>query len=170
MSQKSGSMFQLGSNGRDAKEGEAKRPNLRTVLGAGCKVEGKLVCNGPTRLDGSVEGELVADGFLLIDRNAAVTADLEVPELVVRGKVKGNIKANVRVTLEESAKVEGDIETPAISINDGAEIIGKVQVMRPAPAPREPALSDEETAAIVQKFAPAARANGHAPETEAASA
>ena len=126
MTQKSGAVFQFGAKGAS----EESKKAVRTVLGVGCSVQGKLVCTGPTRLDGNVNGALVADEFLLIDRNSTVVADLNVTELVVRGKVKGNIKAKKRVTLEGSAKVEGDIETPSINISDGAQVMGKVNVTR----------------------------------------
>ena len=154
MSQKNGSVFQFGAKAHGGEEEGEKRPGVRTVLGAGCSVEGTLVCSGPTRLDGNVTGSLVADEFLLIDRNSCVTADLSVQELVVRGRVKGDIKAKKRVTLEGSATVEGDIETPSLTITDGAQLIGKIDVThRPAEEPRLADL-DAETEAIVRKFAP----------------
>jgi cytoskeletal protein CcmA (bactofilin family) len=143
-------------NGAARYEGE--KPGVRSVLGPGCSVEGTLVVSGPTRLDGNVSGNLVADDFLLVDRNATVVADLNVQELVVRGSVKGNIRAKRRVSLEETARVEGDIETPAIAVSDGAQMVGKIDVARRAPleTPDHTSL-DLETDAIVKKFAEARR-------------
>ena len=103
---------------------------IRTVLPTGCSVEGKLVCSGPTRLDGGVNGELVADDVLIIDTNASVVANLNVRELVVRGAVKGNVTALDRVCLSETATIEGDIEAPSISIADGAQVKGKVDIRK----------------------------------------
>ena len=111
---------------------EPAKPAMRTVLGQGCVVEGKLVCSGPTQLDGKVTGELVADDFLIVDRNAAILADLNVQEVVVRGVVKGNINATRRVTLEESAQVEGDIAAPAVEMKIGAQMSGKIDVIHRA--------------------------------------
>lgn len=161
MSQKNGSVFQFGAKTNAAEpESADRRPNVRTVLGAGCSVEGTLVCSGPTRLDGNVSGALVADEFLLIDRNSFVTADLSVQELVVRGRVKGDIKAKKRVTLEGSATVEGDIETPSLTITDGAQVMGKIDVTRrPVESPQLAEL-DVETEAIVRKFAPVRKLAG----------
>jgi cytoskeletal protein CcmA (bactofilin family) len=116
---------------------------MRTVLGQGCVVEGKLVCAGPTQLDGKVTGELVADDFLIIDRNAAIAADLNVQEVVVRGVVRGNINATRRVTLEETAQVEGDVAAPAFDMRPGAQMSGKIDVLhrpRETAAPVGPAL------------------------------
>ena len=111
---------------------EPAKPAMRTVLGQGCIVEGKLVCSGPTQLDGKVTGELVADDFLIVDRNASILADLNVQEVVVRGVVKGNINATRRVTLEETAQVEGDIAAPAVEMKIGAQMSGKIDVIHRA--------------------------------------
>lgn len=124
---------------------EPPAPPIKTVLGPGCIVEGKLVCAGPTQLDGKVSGELVADDFLLIDRNASINADLDVQEVIVRGAVKGNIRASRRVTLEETAQVEGDVAAPAVEMRIGAQMSGKIDVIHHArenassATPREPA-------------------------------
>lgn len=135
------------------------RPGVRSVLGPGCSVEGTLICSGPTRLDGNVSGTLVADDFLLIDRNSTVIADLNVQELIVRGTVKGNIRATRRVALEETARVEGDIETTAIEVRDGAQMVGKIDVARRAPleAPGNTRL-DNATEEAERKFADAGKA------------
>jgi cytoskeletal protein CcmA (bactofilin family) len=110
-------------------EPASRLPAMRTVLGTGCSMEGKLICTGPTQLDGKVVGELLADDFLLIDRNATVIADLNVQELVVRGAVKGNIRAERRVALEETAHVEGDITAPAVEMRNGAQMLGRIDVL-----------------------------------------
>jgi cytoskeletal protein CcmA (bactofilin family) len=118
---------------------EPAAPPIRTVLGQGCIVEGKLVCVGPTQLDGKVTGELVADDLLIVDRNANILADLNVQEVIVRGAVKGNIHAKRRVTLEETAQVEGDVSAPAVEMKIGAQMSGKIDVIHKAreaaPAP-----------------------------------
>lgn len=136
-----------------------ERAGARTVLGPGCSVEGTLVCSGPTRLDGNVSGTLVADDFLLIDRNSTVIADLNVQELIVRGTVRGNIRATKRVALEETARIEGDIETSAIEVRDGAQIIGRIDVARRAPleSPGNTRL-ENATEEAERKFAEASRA------------
>ncbi len=144
MSNSKKTVFNFNQDG--AANGKNGKQFVRTVLPTGCSVEGKLVCVGPTRLDGSVTGDLVADDLLVIDTNSEVVANLNVRELVVRGKIKGNVTASTRVTLAESATVEGDIETPSISINDGAQVIGKVEVQRAEgePAPTATEYSDAE--------------------------
>lgn len=131
----------------DAGAGGQSAGEARTVLGPGCRVEGRLICSGPSRLAGEVEGELVADGYLLIDSEAKVAADLNVDELIVRGSFKGDVKATRRVALEQNAVVEGNIKTPSISISDGAEFRGRVDVSA------EAASGPAQESAEIRKFA-----------------
>jgi cytoskeletal protein CcmA (bactofilin family) len=63
--------------------------------------------------------------------------------LHVSGSVRGNIVAVKRVTLAPSAHIQGDIRTPSLTIQEGAQISGKIDVgpiraREPAPA-SEPA-------------------------------
>jgi len=139
MSAKTGSVFRLKGSGSNTQPPSQANADLRTVLGAGCSVEGRLVCAGPTRLDGELRGELEADDVLMIDQNAVIVADLNVKEVMVLGKVKGDIVAERRVMLAPTAQVEGDITTPSITIKDGAQVSGKVAVAHVEPDAPEPA-------------------------------
>ena len=118
--------------------------DLRMILGEGCSVEGKLICRGPTRIDGNVTGELDADELLVIDQNSTIIADIHVNELIVRGKVKGNITAGKRVLLAATAEIEGNIETPRVSIKDGAQIKGQVEVTADAKGENKSANGEQQ--------------------------
>lgn len=121
-------------------------PQMRTVLGAGCSLEGKLVCVGPTKIDGNFSGELQTDDVLIIAESATVIADLVVQEIFVGGNVKGNITAVIRVSLAPTAQVEGDIATPSLAIEEGAQVKGKVDVApqrRPVSEPTRYAQAEE---------------------------
>ncbi len=101
---------------------------FETFLGAGCSVEGRLVCKGPARLSGSVKGEIAGDGLVAIDDGAVVTADVNVREASISGRVVGNVSAAARVTLGATALIDGDIKTPSLSIAEGAQIMGRIEV------------------------------------------
>lgn len=117
-------------HGYNSSTGPIEEPvgEARTVLGAGCSFDGKLVCTGPTRLDGDFKGEIQADDLVIIGEHATVTADLNVQELIVSGIVRGNITSVRRVSLAPSAHIEGDIQTPSLTIKEGAQVKGRVDV------------------------------------------
>jgi|GEM_PF-972155 len=101
---------------------------FETFLGSGCSVEGRLVCKGPARLSGTVKGEVAGDGLVAIDDGAVVTADVNVREASISGRVVGNVSAASRVTLGSTALIDGDIKTPSLSIAEGAQIMGRIEV------------------------------------------
>ncbi len=113
----------------EASLGAAERlPEMRTILGAGCSFEGKLICSGPARLDGNFNGEIQADDLLLIESKAIVIANLKVNELVVHGVVRGNVAASKSISLAASAQIEGDIHTSCMTMEVGAQVKGKIDV------------------------------------------
>ncbi len=121
--------------------------NYQTYLGAGCVIEGRVVCKGPTRFGGNVNGEIVADGLIAIDEGASVTANLDVQEAFIEGHMHGNITAVGRVCLSPTAVIDGDIRTPSLLIREGAQVKGKVEVSpnisRPTQSPAAPAAPAE---------------------------
>jgi cytoskeletal protein CcmA (bactofilin family) len=52
---------------------------------------------------------------------------------IVQGKLEGNIQASDRVDLKQSAVVKGDIATQRISIDEGANFKGSVNIQKEAP-------------------------------------
>src|SRR5512146_247433 len=49
----------------------------RNYLGAGSKVSGKLSLQGPARIDGEFEGEIIATDRVILGDNAVVTAEIK---------------------------------------------------------------------------------------------
>ncbi|MEM9014769.1 MAG: polymer-forming cytoskeletal protein [Pseudomonadota bacterium] len=109
-----------------ASTGEATDP--MTYIGKGSAIEGKITCKGPTRLGGSVSGEVVADDRVEVDAGAEINANLNVKEAVISGQINGNVVAEERITLASSACIAGDISTPRLSMQEGAQVRGKIDV------------------------------------------
>ena len=53
-------------------------------------------------------------------------AQIRSQTVVVSGSVTGNIQASRKVVLHKTARVEGDVETPCLVMEDGAWLHGKV--------------------------------------------
>lgn len=97
-------------------------------------LEGSVKFNGPVnlRISGKFEGELEAEGTLIIGEKAEVkTKIIKGENITVAGKVKGDIKSSKRLELSAPAKVIGNIETPVLVINEGAVLKGNCQMSVP---------------------------------------
>ncbi len=112
------------------KETPIEKSEIKAFLGPGSQFEGKLVFNEIVRLDGSFRGEITSRDTLIVGESADIQADVEVGTLILSGRYKGNIKATTRVELRSPAQVDGSIETPALSVEDGVNLNGTVTMKR----------------------------------------
>ena len=94
---------------------------------------GKLLFEGPARIDGQVDGEISANDVLVIGESAVVTAKLNAVSVVIAGRFSGDIIAGKRVEIRPTAKV---CQTLAVGAESslgrrvGQRRIGERQTMR----------------------------------------
>jgi cytoskeletal protein CcmA (bactofilin family) len=108
------------------KETPIEKSDIKAFLGPGSQFEGKLVFNEIVRLDGAFRGEVTSHDTLIVGESADIQADVQVGTLILSGRFKGNVKAKTRVELRSPAQVEGTIETPALSVEDGVSLNGTI--------------------------------------------
>ena len=93
-----------------------------TIITAGCYFHGKLFCRGVSRIGGSIEGEIVAEGILIIEEDAVIKADIKAAEVVIQGKVEGALHAETRVELISTGSFRGELVTPNLHMEEGAQL------------------------------------------------
>jgi cytoskeletal protein CcmA (bactofilin family) len=104
-----------------------------TILTSGCHFSGKLYCRGSSRIGGRIEGQIISEGLLIIEEQALITAEIKADEAVIQGKVKGKLEATGRVELTPSSYFEGDISSPILVVNEGAQFNGRSKMVINAP-------------------------------------
>lgn len=104
----------------------------RTHIAAGLRVEGKLSGADQVEIDGTVAGEVVVDGAVVIGEEGRVEGRLEARQVTVHGRLQGNLYAAERAEVSASGRVEGDIEAPRVIIAEGAYFKGNVKMGQPA--------------------------------------
>ncbi len=129
---------------------EGSGDDFGTQLGAGTAFEGLLTFRGSARVDGQLEGQVRADGTLILGPTAKVRARVEVDELILAGHLEGDVVARQRVVLAEGARLIGSVRTPTIRIDDGAVLDGACHTgpaaLDPVPGPvadATPSAADE---------------------------
>ncbi len=125
--------------------------NLNGFVDSGCTIRGELQFHSSFRLDGKVEGSVRSEAELVIGSEGVVEGEIEVARCVVGGTVRGTVKATERVVLHSTAKVWGDIYTPALVMEEGAALEGKVNMkaMVEATGGVRPALTGSQPSASV---------------------
>ena len=111
---------------RDIKEG-----TLTGFVGNGTTLTGEASFKGMLRVDGGLSGRVSsADGTLIVSTNGRVDANVEVAVAQIYGTVNGDITATKRIEMGRVAKVTGNIQTPALVIENGAVFEGSCRMVQ----------------------------------------
>lgn len=109
-------------------------PNAVACLSQGIKIKGEISGGEDLFIDGAVEGKVnFQNSILTVGPNATVKADITAREIVVRGRVEGKLEGADRVHIWNTARVNGDIRADRVSIEEGAELHGRMEAGK-APA------------------------------------
>src|SRR5271169_3123197 len=102
--------------------------NAVACLSQGIKIKGEITGSEDLFIDGNIEGKVsFRNSVLTVGPNATVKADIDAREIVVRGRVDGKLDGSERVQIWNSARVNGDIRSNRIAIEEGAEVHGKME-------------------------------------------
>jgi cytoskeletal protein CcmA (bactofilin family) len=99
-------------------------------IGKSVVVKGELTGSEDLYVDGQIDGSIALNNNnLTIGPHGQVKASVEAKGVIVQGKLDGNVKASERVELRKTAVMNGDISTQRISIEEGAYLRGKVDIL-----------------------------------------
>lgn len=107
--------------------------NSRTaLLGETLTIEGAITSEEDLQIDGKVRGPISLQGRkLTVGRTAELISDVTAGEVIVYGKMTGNLCARDRVEIKKDGSVSGDVTTTRVSIEDGADFKGHMEIDRP---------------------------------------
>ncbi len=111
---------------RDIKEG-----TLSGFVGGGTVVTGETNFKAMMRIDGHMSGRVnSSSGTLIVGANGKVDANIEVAVAIIHGTINGDIIATQRLELGRAAKVNGNIQTPSLVIEQGAVFEGSCKMLQ----------------------------------------
>ncbi len=125
---------------RDIKEG-----TLSGFVGSGTVVTGEANFKAMMRVDGHLSGRVSSSsGTLIVGANGAVDANIEVAVAVIHGTINGDIIATQRLELGRAAKVNGNIQTPSLVIEQGAVFEGTCKMLQMSAAAADKMKKDKK--------------------------
>jgi cytoskeletal protein CcmA (bactofilin family) len=101
---------------------------LNGFLDKGSQLTGELQFEETFRIDGRFEGKIRSGSELILGDTAEVTGEIDVARLSVNGSLKGTVRATERVELHPRARVEADVTTPVLKIEEGARFDGSCRM------------------------------------------
>jgi cytoskeletal protein CcmA (bactofilin family) len=99
-----------------------------TVIGVGITIEGEITTDEDVVVQGTVRGKLNAKDGVTVEQGGVVEADIHGGALSIAGSVTGDITSSDRVELQPGARVIGNVKATRITIADGAQFKGNVDM------------------------------------------
>ena len=101
---------------------------VNSIIGEGSEFKGEFKINGLLRIDGKFQGTIETNGKVLIGQSGDAVTDIKARLVVVGGNVRGNIFATERVIFLSSGKINGNIITPSLIMEDGVKFEGNCTI------------------------------------------
>ena len=125
--------------------GESEMANI----GKSISIKGDVIGDEDTVIEGRVEGRIeLKNHHLTVGPNGNVSGEISAKQVTVVGAVAGNIKATERIELRESGQVEGDLYTPRLLVQEGAQLNGAISMDGAPVAKVAPTKAEEAPKAI----------------------
>ncbi len=91
---------------------------ITAYLGPDVHIEGKLRFENSVLIEGTFKGEIESTGNLVIGENAEVDAQITTRTITIKGSVKGSVEASERVELKHNGRLQGDVITPSLQMDE----------------------------------------------------
>lgn len=101
---------------------------IDSLIGASTRIEGDILFQGGLRIDGHVQGSILAaddqPSMLVISEQARVDGEIHAAHLVVNGTINGPVFASELLELQPKARVTGNVRYKALEMHHGAIVDG----------------------------------------------
>ena len=119
---------------------EIKDGTLSGFVGSGTAITGEATFKSLLRIDGKFSGRIASPtGTLIVGAGGVVDANIEVSIATILGTVNGDIIATQRIELGRAGKLNGNIQTPSLMIEQGAVFEGSCKMIQQKAAADKPA-------------------------------
>ena len=118
----------------------------RALIGPSIEIKGTLSGGEDLFVEGRVEGKIeLAQHSVTIGPSGRIKADIQGRSIVVMGEVEGNLAGSEQIILRQSSKVRGNLVAPRVSLEDGSDFKGSID-MTSKPALEAKPLHTDNTA------------------------
>jgi cytoskeletal protein CcmA (bactofilin family) len=110
-----------------------KQPPIKSLIAHGTQISGHISFSEGLRVDGIVNGNLLAveghQSILVISETASVEGEIRADHVIINGSVTGPIHASELLELQPKAQIRGDVHYKALEMHQGATVAGLLRPM-----------------------------------------
>ena len=99
-----------------------------SIIGPGMKVVGDCTSDGTIRVEGRVEGSVRAAKSVVVGKDGMVKGDISTQDAIIAGRVNGSVSADSRIELLASCRVQGDIRSRRVKLEEGGQVDGQLHM------------------------------------------
>jgi cytoskeletal protein CcmA (bactofilin family) len=108
-----------------------KDGTMSGYVGTGTSLSGEVTFKAMWRIDGQFSGRIASEnGTIIVGNSGQVDANVEVAIATIHGSVNGDVVASQRIELGRTARVNGNIQTPSLTIEQGAVFEGSCRMLQ----------------------------------------
>lgn len=93
-------------------------------------VTGDITTESDIRIDGTLTGNLITNGRLIIGTNGTIEGDIRCKSAEIEGTMKGKMVIDELLSLKSTSSFAGEITTSQLLIEPGAIFQGNCQMTR----------------------------------------
>jgi cytoskeletal protein CcmA (bactofilin family) len=115
-----------------------KQPPIRSLIGEGLVLKGNISFGDGLRIDGEVQGDVIADNpqsILVISENARVHGKVRAGHVIINGEIRGPVQSDDLLELQPKARLVGDVRYEVLEMHPGAVIDGQLKPLKNAEKP-----------------------------------
>ena len=139
---------------KESKEQVQGREGVISIIGPGMRVNGDCETEGTLRIEGIVNGKVVAGKAVVVGRDGSVKGDIFTQDAVIGGHVTGKVIAESRLELQETSVVDGEIHARRIKLEEGGRVNGTVHTGDVTASHKPASQTSTQEAASVQPAGP----------------
>lgn len=115
---------------------KVKKENVKTIgkvdtiVGTNSEIKGTISSKSTVRIDGRLEGGVSNAEGVIIGEHGEIKGNVSAQSIMVSGKVEGNVSCSNNLEILPEAQIYGDIQTPVLTISEGAIFEGNCSMTK----------------------------------------
>lgn len=103
---------------------------IDTLIGPQVTIRGDVVFSGGLYVEGHIQGKVVAEAgeraVLTLAEQGSIEGEVQVPVVVINGRMTGDVHALERIELAPKARVQGNLHYKVVEMSAGAQLTGRL--------------------------------------------
>lgn len=103
---------------------------IDTLIGPQVTIRGDVVFSGGLYVEGHIQGKVIAEAgeraVLTLAEQGSIEGEVQVPVVVINGRMTGDVHALERIELAPKARVQGNLHYKVVEMSAGAQLTGRL--------------------------------------------